>query len=164
MTRPSRDKLLLKVTDDNNSQTCLWEQCLLYLMMESQFRDDDIPLKFSILMGGEISSPAAPALNEAETYTLLSVRGSHFLSSLSNQQCHWSPKTPFVYGSKDPRSPPLVLPALLPSWLNPDRGLPRLPLPYAIDLAAALLAPIFSEKDSRFALLSAQLVDPILSA
>ena len=38
------------------------------------------------------------------------------------------------YGNRDPRSPPLVLPALLPSWLKPERGLPRLPLPYAIDL------------------------------
>ena len=33
-----------------------------------------------------------PALNEAETYKLLSVRGSHFLSSLSNQQCHLNPR------------------------------------------------------------------------
>ena len=39
-----------------------------------------------------------------------------------------------VLGGHRQGPPPLVLPALLPSWLNPARGLPRLPLPYAIDL------------------------------
>jgi len=47
--------------------------------------------------------------------------------------------TPPIYGNRGPLSLPLLLAddALVASWLKPARGLPRLPLPCAIDLAAA---------------------------